>query len=80
MKITGFSLNKGKDGEFVAKPGKQILPHRIDLIKKLMLTKNNLDNVFFNFNISEYDTCSTLNQIDEEIKLFEQYRRSRNTF
>ena len=74
MAVSGFSFGKSKTGELLARPGKVLLPHRIDLLKRMINNQEqeNLFDVFFNFNIEGYENASTLDQINEEMRLFEQ--------
>jgi hypothetical protein len=72
--VSGFSFGKSKTGKLLPRPGKVLQPHRIDLLKNMINQQESsgLLDVFFNFNIDGYDNASTLDQIAEEMRLFEQ--------
>lgn len=74
MTVTGIKLNfSGKEVRAVA--GKKVLPHRTDLIKKKMDTKDydGLLNIFFNFHVNKCNNECTMQQCKIEFNLFEDY-------
>lgn len=58
----------------VGVPGKKILPHRIDLIKKAIADGYNPEEMFFNFRLPNCENSSDQKQIDEEVELFETWK------
>jgi hypothetical protein len=77
MKITGFSFKKTNDGEVVGVSGKEIIPHRLDLIKSAInagKNNNDIDNMFFNFDLPDCENGTTLEQMHEEAELYRNWK------
>lgn len=55
--------------------GEKIMPHRIDLIKKLMDANklDGLEDLFFNFNVPDHKTSLTWQQVEEESSLLDKF-------
>ena len=75
-KIGGFSFKKNKSGAFEGVPGKEKLPHRVDIIKNMLSSGFNPIDIFFNFKTPDCENGSDLNQIGEEIKLYDQWSKT----
>lgn len=76
QKYTGLKLSFSEDKETAsATTGKRIQPHRVDLIQKLMDAGelDNLNELFFNFNVPGYQTASTREHIVRESALLDAY-------
>jgi len=75
-KFTGVKLSFSDKGECIKiTRGKKILPHRVDLIEKKLNNKNlsGIEDMFFNFELKNCLTASTIKHIQKENELLEQY-------
>ena len=75
-KFTGIKLNFSEDGECVKIiRGREVLPHRVDLIKQKLSNcdLSGIENMFFNFTLKGCRTASTAKHIKIENALVEQY-------
>jgi len=73
--IAGFSFRKTQKGELIPEPGKEIFPHRIDIIKEKMARGEDPGDLFFNFQTPGCENALTAEQMKEESELFDQYLR-----
>lgn len=76
MAFTGIKLNFSDDGECVEiVRGKEILPHRIDLIEE-RLDKgqiDGLDEMFFNYSLENCRNASTKADVEKENLLIQRF-------
>lgn len=71
--VGGFSFKKNKSGDFEGVPGKERLPHRVDLIKKMINLGTDPSSIFFNFQTPDCENASDLQRINEEIELYDKW-------
>jgi len=75
--FTGLKINFNEEGEAKVVAGEKIKPHRLDLLKEKIAAEDimGLDSVFFNFHVPGHRNISTLEQIQEEQKLYQTYKQ-----
>jgi hypothetical protein len=77
-KVSGFSFKKDNKGKVEGVAGKKILPHRIELIEtaiKQKKPKNNIAEMFFNFQLKDCRNESSRKEIEIESSLFDEWSK-----
>lgn len=75
MAFSGIKLNfKGNECVSIAR-GKEVLPHRVDIIEDKLnrMDLAGLSDMFFNFTLKDCRNASTRDQIKKENKLAQKY-------
>jgi hypothetical protein len=76
MTTSGFSFKKRSDGKLVGIEGQEVRPHRIDLIKQGMANGEDVSDLFYDFDRDDCETSLTLEQLQEEMALYEEWFES----